>query len=189
METLETGRMRLPFGDDVTKRMTALLGGLGLELCHAEWKQGRSRGILTLTVDRPEGVGLADCEAASRAVEPLLEGLPELSELSELSEASEASAAASKSSKSSKSSFPGSLSLEVSSPGLDRPLWTLSDCVRFRGRRIRVQTLAPVEGTSRLKGTLESVDGDALTVLDEDRNRRYTVRFGDVKVARLVPEF
>jgi len=180
METLETGRMRLPFGDDVTKRMTALLGGLGLELCHAEWKQGRSRGILTLTVDRPEGVGLADCEAASRAVEPLLEGL---SELSEASEASEASSSASL------SSFPASWSLEVSSPGLDRPLWTLSDCVRFRGRRIRVQTLAPVEGTSRLKGTLESVDGDALTVLDEDRNRRYTVRFGDVKVARLVPEF
>jgi ribosome maturation factor RimP len=40
-----------------------------------------------------------------------------------------------------------------------------------------------------MKGTLETVDGDLLTVLDEDRNRRYTVRFGDVKVARLVPEY
>ena len=165
MESPETGRLRLPFGDDVKQRMNALVGGIGLELCHAEWKKGRSRGILTLFVDKPGGVGLDDCEAASRAVETFLEALPELE------------------------AIPGSWSLEVSSPGLDRPLWTLPDCLRFRGRRVRVQTLAPVEGTSRVKGILESVDGEALTVLDEDRNRRYTVRFGDVKVARLVPDF
>jgi ribosome maturation factor RimP len=45
-----------------------------------------------------------------------------------------------------------------------------------------------VEGTAKLKGMLEKVDGDALTVLDEDKSRRYTVRFDDVKLARLVPE-
>ena len=163
METHDTGRLRLPFSDDVTNRMSALLGGIGLELCHADWKTGRSRGILTLFVDKPDGVTLDDCEAASRAVETLLDETPELASLS------------------------GSWCLEVSSPGLDRPLWKLDDCRRFRGRRVRVQTLAPVEGTSRMKGTLESVEGDLLTLLDEDRNRRYTVRFGDVKVARLVP--
>ena len=40
----------------------------------------------------------------------------------------------------------------------------------------------------RIKGILEDVQGDALTVLDEDQHRRYTVRFGDVRLARLVPE-
>ncbi len=45
-----------------------------------------------------------------------------------------------------------------------------------------------VEGTAKLKGILEDVRGDALTVLDEDQHRRYTVRFGDVRIARLVPE-
>jgi ribosome maturation factor RimP len=51
-----------------------------------------------------------------------------------------------------------------------------------------VRLAAKIEGTSKLKGVLETVDGERLTVLDEDRHRRYTVRFGDVKLARLVPE-
>ena len=47
----------------------------------------------------------------------------------------------------------------------------------------------PVDGAKRIKGPLETVEGDALIVMDEDRKRRYTVRFGDVKVVRLIPEF
>jgi ribosome maturation factor RimP len=175
METPDNGRKGLPFGEDVMQRMTRLLDSLGLELCHAEWKAGRSRSVLSLTIDRkqsaeaeasaPASVSLDDCEKASRAVDTLLDEEPVAS------------------------SLPADWSLEVSSPGLDRPLWSVGDCLRFRGRRVKVQTKVPVEGTSRMKGTLETVDGDLLTVLDEDRNRRYTVRFGDVKVARLVPEY
>ena len=48
--------------------------------------------------------------------------------------------------------------------------------------------VTPVYGAGKLKGTLEKVEGDVLTVLDEDQHRRYTVRFDDVKLARLVPE-
>jgi ribosome maturation factor RimP len=131
-----------------------------LELCHVEWKKG-SRATLTLTVDKPAGVTLQDCEAASHAASEVLDPLEEL--------------------------LP-KYALEVSSPGLDRPLWTLGDCCRFRGRRVTVRLAAAVEGTAHLRGVLEDVQGDALTVLDEDQHRRYTVRFGDVRLARLVPE-
>jgi ribosome maturation factor RimP len=51
-----------------------------------------------------------------------------------------------------------------------------------------VRLAGRIEGTARLKGVLEDVQGDSLTVLDEDQHRRYTVRFGDVRLARLVPE-
>jgi ribosome maturation factor RimP len=150
----------LPFDDVTADLLRARIAALGLELCHAEWKKG-SRATLTLTVDKPAGVTLEDCEAASRAaseiLDPLEEHLPKYA-------------------------------LEVSSPGLDRPLWTLADCTRFRGRRVAERLGASVEGTARLKGVLEDVQGDALTVLDEDQHRRYTVRFGDVRLARLVPE-
>ena len=78
--------------------------------------------------------------------------------------------------------------LEVESPGLDRKLYTLADCRRFAGRRVTVQLLRKVEGAAKLKGILENVEGEALTILDEDQRRRYTVQFGDVKLARLVPE-
>ncbi|MFI5120560.1 MAG: ribosome maturation factor RimP [Thermoanaerobaculia bacterium] len=150
----------LPFDDGTAGLLRARISALGLELCHVDWKKG-SRATLTLTVDKPAGVTLEDCEAASRAaseiLDPLEENLPKYA-------------------------------LEVSSPGLDRPLWTLADCARFRGRRVTVRLAGRVEGSARLKGVLEDVQGDSLTVLDEDQHRRYTVRFGDVRLARLVPE-
>ena len=150
----------LPFDDVTADHLRARIAALGLELCHVDWKKG-PRATLTLTVDKPAGVTLEDCEAASRAasevLDPLEEQLPRYA-------------------------------LEVSSPGLDRPLWTLADCARFRGRRVTMRLAASVEGAARLKGILEDVQGEALTVLDEDRHRRYTVRFGDVRLVRLVPE-
>lgn len=162
MERADSSRPDLPFGDEARNQIARIIGGLGLELCHAAWRPGRNRGVLTLTIDRPgTTVSLDDCENASHAVDALLEGLLEPS---------------------------SPFVLEVQSPGLDRVLYSLDDCRRFAGRRVRVQLIRPVEGTSRLKGVLEEIRGDEVTVLDEDRSRRYTVRFGDVKVARLVPD-
>lgn len=150
----------LPIDAGTESLLRGRLEALGLELCHLAWTPGR-RAVLTLFIDRPGGVTLDDCEAASReasaVLDPLEEGLP-------------------------------AYVLEVSSPGLDRPLWTLADCVRFAGRRVVVRLERTVEGTAKLKGILEEVRGDSLTVLDEDRKRRYTVRFGDVRIARIVPE-
>jgi ribosome maturation factor RimP len=136
------------------------LGTLGLELCHVDWAMGR-RATLTLFIDRPGGVTLDDCEAASREASAVLDPLEE--------------------------SLPAYV-LEVSSPGLDRPLWTVADCARFKGSRVTVRLEQKIEGTAKLKGVLEDVRGDSLTVLDEDRKRRYTVRFGDVRIARIVPK-
>lgn len=150
----------LPFAPGVEARISDRVRELGLSLCHIGWRPGRRRGVLTLTIDSPSGVTLDDCEKASRATEELLDEL-------------DAVAVA--------------YVLEVESPGIDRPLWSVADCERFRGSRVRVELRGPVEGTSRLKGILEGVEGDLLTVLEEDKKRRYTVRFGDVKRARLVP--
>jgi len=150
-----------PLSGEAVEALRGALSALGLDLCHVAWTPGR-RATLLLTIDRPAGVSIDDCERASHAASTVLDALEE--------------------------TLPPYV-LEVSSPGLDRPLWTLADCARFRGRRVDVRMLRPVEGTSRLKGPLESVSGDWLTILDEDRKRRYTFMFGDVKSARLVPDF
>jgi ribosome maturation factor RimP len=154
-------RSGLPIDAGTESLLRGRLEALGLELCHAAWASGRGRATLTLFIDRTGGVTLDDCEAASRAASAILDPLEE--------------------------SLPAYV-LEVSSPGLDRPLWTLADCARFKGRRVSVRLERKVEGTAKLEGILEVVHGDSLTVLDEDRQRRYTVRFGDVRIARLVPE-
>jgi len=150
----------LPIDDVAAGLIRARVAACGLEVCHIEWKKG-ARATLTLYVDKPGGVTLEDCETASRAASEILEPLEE--------------------------QLP-KYALEVSSPGLDRPLWTLDECARFRGRRVTVRLATSVDGATHLKGVLEDVQADALTVLDEDQHRRYTVRFGDVRLARLVPE-
>ncbi len=156
-----TSHRTLPFGNEVTAKLESIVSNLGLELCHVDWRPQKRRGVLTLYIDREGGVSLEDCVSTSHAVEGFLEELPDL----------------------------GAFVLEVSSPGLDRPLWSLGDCVRFCGQRVRVQLNVPTEGTARIKGVLEKVEGESLTILDEDRHRHYTVRFSDVKLARLIPEF
>ncbi len=150
----------LPFDGGTADLIRQRVAAFGLDLCHVEWKPG-ARATLTLYVDKAAGITLQDCEIASRAASEILDPLEEM--LPEYA-------------------------LEVSSPGLDRPLWTLADCLRFRGRRVAVQLVRKVDGAARLKGVLEDVQGDTLTVLDEDQHRRYTARFGDVRLARLVPE-
>lgn len=155
-------RPDVPIGAETLGRIREALAGRGMELCHVGWVPGARKGRLTLTIDRPEGVTLDDCEEASRLADEVLESSDEIA---------------------------GAYLLEVESPGLDRPLWTLDDCRRFAGRRVRLTTNEPVDGTKRMKGPLESVEGESLVVMDEDRKRRYTVRFGDVKVVRLIPEF
>jgi ribosome maturation factor RimP len=154
-------QVAFPIDDVATDFLRARVAACGLELCHVEWKRG-ARATLTLYVDKPGGVTLEDCETASHAASEILDPLGE--------------------------KLPN-YALEVSSPGLDRPLWTLDDCARFRGRRVTVRLATKLDGAAHLKGVLEDVQGDALTVLDEDQHRRYTVRFGDVRLARLVPEF
>ena len=155
-------RSDVPIGAETLGRIREALAGRGLELCHVGWVPAARKGKLTLTIDREGGVTLEDCETASHLADEILEAGDEI---------------------------PNAYLLEVESPGLDRPLWTLDDCRRFAGNRVRVALNIPVEGAKRLKGPLEVVEGDSLIVMDEDRKRRYTVRFGDVKVVRLIPEF
>ncbi len=151
----------LPIDAGTESLLRGRLEALGLELCHADWNPGRVRATLTLFIDRRGGVTLEDCETASREASEVLDPL--------------------------EASLPEYV-LEVSSPGLDRPLWTLADCERFKGSRVTVRLERKVDGAAKLKGILEDVREDSLTVLDEDQKRRYTVRFGDVRIARLVPE-
>lgn len=162
MTTPSSSRPPLPFDEEILEKLRREVAVEGLELCHVDWVPGRSRGRLTFYIDRDGGVNLDHCERASHIIDPILENVPGLA---------------------------NAFALEVSSPGLDRPLWTLNDCLRFLGRRVTVQLRTKVNGTARLKGVLETVQGDEVTVLDEDQRHRYTVRFGDVKIARLIPDF
>ena len=76
--------------------------------------------------------------------------------------------------------------LEVSSPGLDRPLKTLGDFERFAGRDVTLKLKLPREGRRRFEGKLVGVEGGRIAV-DVEGQRQY-LEFAEIDRARLVPD-
>ena len=114
---------------DVAARVTELAGPftatLGLELVEVEYKQEGGRMVLRLYIDRDGGVTLDDCAAVSRELAQVLDV---------------------------EDFIRGRYNLEVSSPGLNRPLKKLSDYERYTGRLVKIKTfelLMDDEGNKR----------------------------------------
>ncbi|HKU39192.1 MAG TPA: ribosome maturation factor RimP, partial [Polyangiales bacterium] len=81
----------------------------------------------------------------------------------------------------------GAYRLEVGSPGLDRPLFSLSDFARFAGEKVRLQTHRPIDGRRRFSGTLVGVEGNDIR-LDQD-GQVFTVPHSEIAKANLVYRF
>lgn len=110
------GRCMPGLTEELLARLHRLVGSEGMELLAVEVGGTPRRPRLCLVLDRPEGgVTLGDCEIVSRQASLLLDEADP---------------------------FPGSYTLEVSSPGLDRKLYGPRDWERFRGRAVRVRTRA-----------------------------------------------
>jgi ribosome maturation factor RimP len=133
-----------------------LTGRLGYELVDLEHSAGRGSAVVRLYIDRPQGVGIADCERVSREVSALLDL---------------------------EDPIPTAYTLEVSSPGFDRVLRTPEHFVRFVGARVFLELRAPREGRRRYTGTLLGADAAGVE-LDVD-GTRVAVPYGEMAKARL----
>ncbi len=127
----------------------------GVELVDVEWRGHGPRGVLRLFIDKPGGVGISDCEQVSRELGDVLD-------VADL--------------------IPERYDLEVSSPGLDRPLRKEREYRWAIGKRVRLTLV----GGDDVRGRLTEVDGDRL-VVDADGQAREINRL-DVKKARLEAE-
>jgi ribosome maturation factor RimP len=81
----------------------------------------------------------------------------------------------------------GAYRLEVGSPGLDRPLFSLTDFARFAGETVRVQTRSPVAGRRRFSGKLVGVEDDAVKL--EQDGQLLKLPHGEIAKANLIPQF
>jgi ribosome maturation factor RimP len=114
--------------------------GLGYELWELEYAARSGGGLLRLYIDSASGITVDDCERVSRAVSEALDVSDPIQ---------------------------GQYTLEVSSPGLDRVLRTPEHFERFSGERVRVDTLAPINGRKRFSGRLKQVrDGQIALEVD-----------------------
>jgi ribosome maturation factor RimP len=137
--------------------VVAELDAVGFDLVEMRRGGTRTRPVLDVRIDRRDGgkVTIEDCVRASRAIEARLDADAEL--------------------------IAGRYVLEVSSPGLERPLFTLGDWARFVGRRANV--LSPALG-GRVEVEIVGVTEDAAIVKDA-KGVEHHLPLADVKEARL----
>lgn len=119
----------------------------GYEVVEVEWVRGGGRFTLRIFIDKPGGVGIDDCQLVSRTIEPILDV---------------------------EDFIEPAYDLEVSSPGLDRPLRTPEHFARYAGQRVHVKAYGPVAGTApgspprkNWTGTLRGF-ADGIVLVDVD---------------------
>lgn len=151
---------------EITALLVPTVQSLGLELLGAAYLPAPGGALLRLYIDVPAGdaaartVGIEDCEAVSREVSAQLDVADPIS---------------------------GHYTLEVSSPGVDRPLFTPAQFTRFLGHNARAVLKLPQDGRRRLQGTIVRVDGDN-AVFNVD-GVELAVAFDNIDKARLVPDW
>ncbi|CBE67645.1 MAG: ribosome maturation factor RimP [Candidatus Methylomirabilis oxygeniifera] len=148
---------------EVVERVRAialpLFTELGLELVDVEFRREAGGWILRLYLDKPDGVTLDDCQRVSE----------ELSDLLDV-----------------ENIIHHPYTLEVSSPGLNRPLLRESDFLRFAGQRARVTTLQAVAGQRRFLGVLRGCE-DGQVLLEREDGTTVLIPYAAISKARLDP--
>jgi ribosome maturation factor RimP len=145
--------------DTLETRLGPLVEGLGYELWELEYSPGRGSGLLRLYIDAEAGITLDDCEQVSRVVSEVLDA---------------------------EDPIPGHYTLEVSSPGLERPLRTAAHFARFVGETVHVETVQAFEGRRRFKGALVAAGAETIEV-DVD-GKRWTLPLSGIRKAHLAPQ-
>ena len=144
----------------VAERVTS---GRGYELADVELKRERGGTLVRLYVDKEGGIGLEDLQAVSEEVSAILDAEDPVST---------------------------PYTLEVSSPGLDRPLKTEADYRRFLGRLARLSTYEPVEGRRHWTGRLASFeDGVVGVTLEKEGGTLCRIPLAKIAHGRLEVEF
>lgn len=143
--------------------LTALLQPVVEELGYSLWEieclPGRGNGLVRLYLDAEAGITVDDCARVSRAVSEVLDA---------------------------EDPIEGEYTLEVSSPGLERPLRTAEHFGRFVGETVFVELAQPVDERRRFKGLLAAAD--ATTIEVEVDGQRHVLPVSGIRKAHLAPQ-
>jgi ribosome maturation factor RimP len=134
---------------------------LGYELVGVERFPRHQETLLRVYIDSVSGVTVDDCARVSHQVSGVLEV---------------------------ENVIRGHYILEISSPGLDRPLFSLEHFQRFINRQIKVELSTLVEGRRKIVGTIVGVEDQEVILREAENNKDYRIPFNRIGKARLVPQ-
>ena len=144
----------------ITKLVQPLVEELGYEFVGLEHSSNPKNAVLRIYIDKENGIDLDDCGAVSREIAAMLDVEDPIS---------------------------GHYTLEISSPGVDRPLFTPEQIERFTGKEVKVTLFAPEDGRRRFKGRILTVR-DQMIHMDID-GEEIALDFTNFAKARLVPDY
>jgi len=147
--------------DRLQALLEPLVESMGYELVLLEFSPHKGSAMVRLFIDAPGGITLGDCEKVSREVEGTLDV---------------------------EDPIPQNYRLEVSSPGLDRPLVKPAHYERFAGSVVRVQLIAPRNNRRKFQGVLKGLK-DGRAVLDTADAGTVELGLDEIERARLVPDY
>ena len=128
--------------DELEQLLAPTINDMGYELWGCEYLAQGKHSLLRIYIDKEDGITLDDCQAVSHQVSALLDVEDPIT---------------------------GNYSLEISSPGIPRPLFKDSQYQRYIGELLQIKTFKPVRNKRKLQGVLAAVsdEGIVLTVQDE----------------------
>lgn len=136
-----------------------VVDGMGYECVGVELQRHRGPAVLRVYIDREDGILVDDCSRVSHQLSGVLDV---------------------------EDPIPGNYHLEVSSPGMDRPLFELEHYLRFRHHNVKLELRSPLHGRRRFKGEVLGVDGK--NILLRESGNDIVIPFGIVSNARLAPD-
>jgi ribosome maturation factor RimP len=145
--------------DELEQLLSPTIQEMGYELWGCEYLAQGRHALLRIYIDKSDGVGIDDCQRVSRAVSALLDV---------------------------EDPIPGNYQLEVSSPGIPRPLLSSWHYQRYIGQGVQIKTFKPVQGKRKWSGIIISASDQSL-LLDVD-NEHQELLFSNIARANLTDE-
>ncbi len=149
--------------EQITRLVEPLVNAMGLTLWGIRLNlSSKEHGLVQIFVDSEDGVSADQCGELLDLISPALD-------VEDL--------------------IAGAYNLEVSSPGMDRLIFTLEQAAGFIGQMVRVQLQLPVESRKRITGVLQEVGVDESLVTVEEDGHSYVLSFANIQSLRVVPTF
>lgn len=144
--------MKINIQQVITELATPIVEGLNYELVDVEFVKEGANWYLRIYIDKPGGIGIDDCQAVSEKISDILDKEDPIEQ---------------------------SYYLEVSSPGLERPLKTERDFIKYKGELVELKVFQPIDGKKVFEGELVGLIDNKI-VINQDGN---TIEFEKNKVA------